>query len=73
MTSSGDSDSPSHPWVTERFTEHDLPAKCASEAETLVHAQQLLARADSATTQRIYRRRPERVKPLIRATFGRPN
>lgn len=50
--------------VTERFTEHDLRAKCASDAETLAHAQQLLAHADSATTKRIYRRRPERVKPL---------
>lgn len=50
--------------VTERFTEHDLRAKCASDAETLAHAQQLLSHADSATTRRIYRRRPERVKPL---------
>lgn len=50
--------------VKERFTEHDLRAKCASDAETLAHAQQLLAHADSATTQRIYRRKPERVKPL---------
>lgn len=50
--------------VTERFTEHDLRAKCASDAETLAHAQQLLAHADSSTTQRIYRRRPERVRPL---------
>lgn len=50
--------------VKERFTEHDLRAKCASDAGSLAHAQQLLAHADSATTQRIYRRRPERVKPL---------
>jgi len=50
--------------VTDRFTEHDLRAKCGSDAETLAHAQQLLAHADSATTRRIYRRRPERVKPL---------
>lgn len=48
----------------ERFTEHDLRAKCASDAGSLTHAQQLLAHADSATTQRIYRRRPERVRPL---------
>jgi len=27
-------------------------------------AQQLLAHADSATTPRIYRRKPERAKPL---------
>lgn len=50
--------------ITERFTEHDMRAKCASDAETLAHAQQLLAHADSRTTERIYRRKPERVKPL---------
>jgi integrase len=50
--------------VNERFTEHDLRAKCASDAESLAHAQQLLAHASSATTKRIYRRKPERVKPL---------
>jgi len=50
--------------VSERFTEHDLRAKCASDAESLEHAQRLLAHADSATTNRIYRRKPERVKPL---------
>lgn len=47
-----------------RFTEHDLRAKCASDAQSLEHAQALLTHADSATTKRIYRRRPERVKPL---------
>jgi integrase len=50
--------------VTERFTEHDLRAKCASDAQTLDHARALLAHADSRLTQRVYRRRPERVKPL---------
>jgi integrase len=50
--------------VKQRFTEHDLRAKCASDADTLEHAQRLLAHAHSTTTQRIYRRRPERVKPL---------
>jgi len=50
--------------VKERFTEHDLRARCASDAETLEHAQGPLARADSATTNQIYRRKPERVKPL---------
>ncbi len=49
--------------VTERFTEHDLRAKCASDAGTLEHARALLAHADSKTTNRIYRRKPERVKP----------
>lgn len=49
--------------VTQRFTEHDLRAKCASDADTLEHARALLAHADSQLTQRVYRRRPERVKP----------
>jgi len=50
--------------VTERFTEHDLRAKCASDASSLERAQQLLTHADRDTTRRIYRRKPERVKPL---------
>jgi integrase len=50
--------------VTERFTEHDLRAKCASDAESLEHAQQLLAHTEAATTRRIYRRRGEVVRPL---------
>jgi integrase len=49
--------------VAERFTEHDLRAKCASNAETLEHARALLAHADARTTQAIYRRKPERVAP----------
>lgn len=49
--------------MTERFTEHDLRAKCASDAETLEHARALLSHADSQITQRVYRRRPERVQP----------
>lgn len=50
--------------VKERFTEHDLRAKCASDAKTLEHAKRLLAHADERTTKRWYRRKPERVKPL---------
>jgi integrase len=50
--------------VTQRFTEHDLRAKCASDAETLEHARTLLAHADGKLTDRVYRRKPERVKPL---------
>jgi len=49
--------------VTERFTEHDLRAKCASDAESLEHARAMLAHADAKTTELIYRRRPERVRP----------
>lgn len=50
--------------VIEPFTEHDIRAKVASDATTLEHARQLLAHADARTTQHIYRRKPERVKPL---------
>jgi integrase len=50
--------------VEAHFTEHDLRAKCASDATTLEHARQLLAHADGAITERVYRRRPEVVKPL---------
>ncbi|THF64356.1 site-specific integrase [Pseudothauera rhizosphaerae] len=49
--------------VKERFTEHDLRAKCASDAESLERARALLSHADSRTTNRIYRRRAEVVKP----------
>lgn len=52
--------------VTERFTEHDLRAKCASDAESLEHARALLAHADSRTTDRVYRRKAERVRPVAR-------
>ena len=46
-----------------RFQERDLRAKCATDADSLAHAQALLDHASAATTKRIYRRRPERVKP----------
>ena len=50
--------------VKEHFTEHDLRAKAGSDAETLEQARALLAHADIRTTDRIYRRKAERVKPL---------
>ncbi|MDO8728744.1 MAG: hypothetical protein Q7K26_02500 [bacterium] len=50
--------------VIERFTEHDLRAKCASDAKTLEHAAALLSHADSKITERVYRRKPEFVEPL---------
>lgn len=50
--------------VIVRFTEHDLRAKCASDAKTLEHARALLAHADARLTDRVYRRRPEMVDPL---------
>lgn len=49
--------------IKDRFTEHDLRAKVASDAETLEHAQKLLAHADSKTTNKIYRRKAELVTP----------
>lgn len=49
--------------VTERFHEHDLRAKVASDAESLEQARALLSHADPRTTDRIYRRKPEIVQP----------
>lgn len=49
--------------VTEHFTDHDLRAKVASDAESLERAKQLLAHADSRLTQRVYRRKAEIVSP----------
>ncbi len=49
--------------VTERFTEHDMRAKVGSDAENLERAQQLLGHADPRMTQKVYRRRPERIDP----------
>lgn len=50
--------------VKEHFTEHDLRAKVASDAQSLEHARALLAHADSRTTRRVYVRKPEVVEPL---------
>lgn len=49
--------------ITERFTEHDLRAKVGSDAESLERARQLLAHADVRMTERVYRRKPERIQP----------
>ena len=49
--------------ATERFSEHDLRAKCASAAKSLELARAMLSHADVRTTEAIYRRRPERVDP----------
>lgn len=50
--------------VTEPFTEHDLRAKVGSDAKSREHARALLSHADSRTTDRIYRRKAEKVSPL---------
>lgn len=52
--------------VMERFTEHNLRAKCASVCDTIEHARALVSHTDSRTTQAVHRRKPERVKPLER-------
>ena len=48
--------------VTESFTDHDIRAKAGSDAGSLEDARALLQHANSATTERTYRRLPERVK-----------
>ena len=49
--------------VVERFTEHDLRAKAASDTD-IQHTQKLLGHYSSDITNRIYRRKAEKVKPL---------
>lgn len=48
--------------VTERFTEHDLRAKVASDTNS-EHATQLLGHATSEITERVYRRKPSKINP----------
>ncbi len=50
--------------ITQRFTEHDLRGMVGSDAESLERARQLLGRADSKITERVYRRKPELIRPL---------
>jgi integrase len=50
--------------VNERFTEHDLRAKTASDLESVERAQALLTHSNPKTTKDIYRRKAEVVKPL---------
>ncbi|NKB32540.1 MAG: tyrosine-type recombinase/integrase [Pseudomonadales bacterium] len=52
----------SHTALEIRFTEHDLRAKVASDIE-LNHAKALLGHSNSEITNRIYRRKPELIKP----------
>jgi integrase len=49
--------------VTQRFTEHDLRAKVGSDAESRERARALLGHVDERITERVYRRKPERVRP----------
>jgi len=52
--------------LSERFTEHDLCAKTASDVEELEHAAQLRQHTNTQTTERVYRRKPKVVVPLKR-------
>lgn len=52
--------------VTDRFEERDLRAKVASDSDTLIEASERLGHADTGITQRVYRRKPVRVQPLVR-------
>ena len=54
--------------LIERFTEHDLRAKVASDIE-VTHAQQLLGHTNSDITKRIYRRKIKIVKPSSKAAI----
>lgn len=49
--------------LEERFTDHDLRAKCASDMNSDESAMKLLAHANIETTKRIYRRAPVKVTP----------
>lgn len=49
--------------LEDHFTEHDLRAKTASDLDNVEHAQRLLAHASPKITERVYRRKPEKVKP----------
>ena len=56
--------------VTERFQERDLRAKVASDSNSLIEASERLGHADTAITQRVYRRKPVRVQPLRKKRAG---
>lgn len=49
--------------LTERFRDHDLRAKAASDIDSQ-HAMELMAHQDERITKKYYRRKPEKVRPL---------
>ncbi len=55
------------PVLVERFRLHDIRAKSATDAETLGDAQARMGHTTSATTQRVYIRKPTKVQPLRRS------
>lgn len=48
--------------LRQRFTEHDLRAKVASDT-TVDHARELMGHSNQEITNRIYRRKPDQVRP----------
>ena len=50
----------------ERFTEHDLRAKVASDSEDLATAQGRLQHQSASTTNKVYRRAPVKVTVLTK-------
>lgn len=50
--------------LEQRFHFHDIRAMSATETEDLIEASERLGHSSPAVTQRIYRRKPLRVKPL---------
>lgn len=50
----------------ERFTDHDLRAKVASDSESLAAAQDRLGHQSSQLTRRVYRRKPAQISVLER-------
>jgi len=52
--------------VEDKFQERDLRAKVASDSETLQEASERLGHGTTETTNKVYRRKPLRIKPLIK-------
>lgn len=48
----------------EHFTEHDIRAKVASDADSVERAQEVLTHSSPAITQRVYRRAATKIKPI---------
>lgn len=54
--------------LEEKFTEHDLCSKTASDVETLEQAAKLRGHTNTKTTQQVYRVKPEIVLPFTKKT-----
>lgn len=54
--------------VQERFQQSDLRSKVADDSDTAEEARERLGHATIDTTNRVYRRKPVRVLPLVRKT-----